>query len=462
MKKFVSKKSAVVAFMALCVSFNISAFADSISELNDKRENLKNQTEKTKGSLDETKKEKSDVLKEVERLDNELISVQKEINELNSKLEETKQELAKSQEDLEKASKDKKNQINIFKKRIRVMYESGNQGYLEIILESKDFSDFLKRLEYTDKIIEFDQNVIEEFEATEKRIKDNIENIKVKKEEIERLSDEEVAKKEILDKRIEEKEVLFEKLSDDEKKYLQELQNLENSDEQIRLLIQKEQARLAEKRKAAAEKAAREKAAAEKAARERAKSQSNVKSNNIVSPKTVPTPIQSPLDNNNNNNNSDNNQNNDNNANPDSNKETEEHENSSGGGKMLYPVPAYSGAQPTENYGYRVNPISGENELHTGVDLKADMNADVVAAAGGTVIVAGQRSGYGNTVIVDHGDGTSTLYAHNTSLNVSVGDEVKRGQVIAKAGTTGYSTGVHLHFEVRVNGMAVDPMPYLR
>jgi len=461
LKKFISKKSVAAAFMTLCVSFNISAFADSISELNDKRENLKNQTEKTKDSLSETKQEKSDVLKEVERLDNELISVQKEINQLNEKLEATKQELAKSEEDLKKASKDKESQINTFKKRIRVMYESGNQGYLEIILESKDFSDFLKRLEYTDKIIEFDQNVIEEYESTEKRIKDNIENIKVKKEEIERLSDEEVAKKEILDKRIEEKEVLFDKLSDEEKKYLQELQNLENSDEQIRLLIQKEQARLAEKRKADAQKAA-----AEKAARERANARNKTVSNNTFSPapEPAPTPTPVPADNNSNNDNNkndDSNKNNDNNT-QDSNNVTEEPETSSDGGKMLYPVPAYSGAQPTENYGYRVNPISGENELHTGVDLKATMNADVVAAASGTVIVAGQRSGYGNTVIVDHGDGTSTLYAHNTSLNVSVGDEVKRGQVIAKAGTTGYSTGVHLHFEVRVNGMAVDPMPYLR
>ena len=89
------------------------------------------------------------------------------------------------------------------------------------------------------------------------------------------------------------------------------------------------------------------------------------------------------------------------------------------------------------------------------------MNSDIVAAASGTVIYAGARGGYGNTVIIDHGDGTSTLYAHNSSLTVNVGDEVSKGQVIAKAGTSGYSTGVHCHFEVRVNGTAVDPTPYL-
>ncbi len=425
--------------MILCVSFNMSVSAEkSISELNKERNSLKNQSEKTQNSLDSTKKEKSDVLKEVERLDNELISVQKEINALNAKLEETKENLAQSEQDLEKASKDKENQIDTFKKRVRVMYESGNQGYLEIILESKDFSDFLKRIEYTDRIIEFDQNVIEKYEATEKRIKDNIENIKVKKEEIEQLSKEEEAKKAVLDKRIEEKEILFKKLSEDEKKYLQQLQDLKDADEEIRILIQKEQARLAQKRKEAAEKAAREEAKRKEAAK--AKANANTSNNNSSS---KPAETQNPSNNKTNSN------------------KTEEIQVTNSG-KMLYPVPAYSGAQPNEGYGYRTNPITGENELHKGVDLKATMNTDVVAAASGTVIVAGQRSGYGNTVIIDHGDGTSTLYAHNTTLSVNVGDEVKRGQVIAKAGTTGYSTGVHVHFEVRVNGMAVDPMPYLR
>ncbi len=409
--------------------------AKSISQLQKEQKDLKRQSDKTQNSLDGTQKEKSDVLIEVERLDNELMEVQREINSLNEKLEETKETLAKTQEDLKKANADKESQIDIFKERMRIIYENGTEGYFEIIFESEDFSDFLRRTEYADKIIEYDQNIIAQYEATEKRIAQDIENIKVKKEEVERLSAEEKEKKDVLDRRIEEKQELVKKLSEDEKLYLQQLQDLKDADEEIAVLIRKEQARLQAQKKAAAEKAEREKKAREAEAKAKTSNNNSSASNNNTS-------------------------NNTNNNSPSS--KPSNPVSSSNNGKMAYPVPASSGSAPNAPYGKRTNPISGKEEVHTGLDLKATMNADVVAAASGTVIFAGTKGGYGNTVIVDHGDGTSTLYGHNSSLTVNVGDEVSRGQVIAKAGTTGYSTGVHLHFEVRKNGMAVDPTPYLK
>jgi len=438
LKRFISKKLIFTVFLSLSLTFNMQIYgAKSISQLQNEQRDLKIQSNKTQSSLDGTKREKSEALTEVERLDNELTEVQKEINSLNKKLEETKETLTKTQEDLKKANADKESQIDIFRERMRIIYENGTEGYFEIILESEDFSDFLRRTEYADKIIEYDQNVIAQYEATEKRIARDIENIKVKKEEIEKLSKEEEEKKAVLDKRIEEKQELVKKLSEDEKLYLQQLQDLKDADEEIAVLIRKEQARLEAKKKAAAEKRAAEAAARANAAKNNSSSSNNNTNSNI-------------------NNNTNNTNNNPKSAKP-SNPAA-----SSSGGKMLYPVPAYSGAEPNESYGKRTNPISGKEEVHTGLDLKATMNTDVVAAASGTVIFAGTKGGYGNTVIVDHGDGTSTLYGHNSSLTVNVGDEVSRGQVIAKAGTTGYSTGVHVHFEVRKNGMAVDPTPYLK
>jgi len=129
----------------------------------------------------------------------------------------------------------------------------------------------------------------------------------------------------------------------------------------------------------------------------------------------------------------------------------------SGGGQLAWPA-----AGPvTSGYGYRTHPIFGDRRLHTGIDIGAPYGAPVVASAGGTVAYVGSMSGYGNVVVVDHGNGLSTTYNHLSSFNVGSGQSVSRGTQIGAVGCTGYCTGAHLHFEVRVNGSPVDPMPYL-
>lgn len=126
---------------------------------------------------------------------------------------------------------------------------------------------------------------------------------------------------------------------------------------------------------------------------------------------------------------------------------------------MAWPVPGYT--RITSNYGMRTHPITGIYKLHTGVDLGAPMGANFVAANDGVVTKAGYNGAYGNMVIIDHGGGISTLYAHGSEILVTVGQTVKKGDVILKVGSTGYSTGAHAHFEVRVNGQVVNPLPYI-
>ncbi|MEA4961885.1 hypothetical protein SDC9_86758 [bioreactor metagenome] len=129
------------------------------------------------------------------------------------------------------------------------------------------------------------------------------------------------------------------------------------------------------------------------------------------------------------------------------------------GGEMAWPAPGYT--KITSPYGYRNHPILKKKKLHTGVDIAVPLGKDIVAANSGKVIFSGPYGGYGNAIIIDHGGKTSTLYAHNSKLLVKEGDTVARGETIAKAGSTGLSTGPHLHFEVRINGAHTDPMPYI-
>ena len=129
------------------------------------------------------------------------------------------------------------------------------------------------------------------------------------------------------------------------------------------------------------------------------------------------------------------------------------------GGELAWPVPGYT--RITSKYAMRVHPITGQYKLHTGVDIGAPMGANFVAANDGVVVKAGPNTAYGNMVIIDHGGGISTLYAHGSEILVEVGQTVKRGDAILKVGSTGYSTGPHAHFEVRINGVTTDPLPYI-
>lgn len=132
------------------------------------------------------------------------------------------------------------------------------------------------------------------------------------------------------------------------------------------------------------------------------------------------------------------------------------------GGKMVWPMP--TNKKIASKYGNRLHPIYKVWKMHTGIDIGSKLNEKIVAAADGIVIYAGTRGGYGNCIIIDHGSGITTLYAHinNRGFLVQTGQRVKAGQAIAKAGKTGVATGPHLHFEVRKNGATQDPLKYVK
>ncbi|MEA4894425.1 MAG: peptidoglycan DD-metalloendopeptidase family protein [Oscillospiraceae bacterium] len=131
-----------------------------------------------------------------------------------------------------------------------------------------------------------------------------------------------------------------------------------------------------------------------------------------------------------------------------------------GSGTLIWPVSGTSTANVSSGFGYRIHPIFGDKRFHSGVDISANSGTTIMAADAGTVVSAVYSSSYGNYVVLSHGNGMVTLYAHMSSMAVSSGQTVTKGQTIGYVGSTGWSTGPHCHFEIKVNGQLVDPLTY--
>lgn len=427
--------------VSLTLAFVGVADAASVSQLQKQSSAFKNKISSVQSQINSTKQQKASTQSEIQELDRQLASVQAEITQLNTKIQETTANLNKSQQELKEAIATREAHYNTLKKRIRVMYEYGNSGYLEALLSSDNFSDFITRLEYTNKLVEYDNNVLKDYTHSEEVIATNVKTIAKDKKQIEDMKAEQAKKQQILDNNIARKNQIVKQLDSNQSTYEAQIADLQQQDANVQALIQKAEAE-AKAREAAAAKAKADAAAKAKAAAQAAKAKSSSSSRTKSSTRSKSSSYNTGSSNT-------------------SGGSSSATVYSSNGKHYQYPIPAYNGYKPNSGYGYRSSPIAGGTEFHTGVDLKATLNTDVIAAESGTVIYAGWRGGYGKCVIIDHGGGYSTLYAHNNVLKVSVGQTVQRGQVIAGAGTTGYSTGVHSHFEVRINGQHTNPTGYI-
>lgn len=427
--------------VSLTLAFVGVADAASVSQLQKQSSAFKNKISSVQSQINSTKQQKASTQSEIQELDRQLASVQAEITRLNTKIQETTANLNKSQQELKEAIATREAHYNTLKKRIRVMYEYGNSGYLEALLSSDNFSDFITRLEYTNKLVEYDNKVLKDYTHSEEVIATNVKTIAKDKKQIEDMKAEQAKKQQILDNNIARKNQIVKQLDSNQSTYEAQIADLQKQDANVQALIQKAEAE-AKAREAAAAKAKADAAAKAKAAAQAAKAKSSSSSRTKSSTRSKSSSYNTGSSNT-------------------SGGSSSATVYSSNGKHYQYPIPAYNGYKPNSGYGYRSSPIAGGTEFHTGVDLKATLNTDVIAAESGTVIYAGWRGGYGKCVIIDHGGGYSTLYAHNNVLKVSVGQTVQRGQVIAGAGTTGYSTGVHSHFEVRINGQHTNPTGYI-
>lgn len=362
-----------------------------VKQAKQQQEKATNQKQEAQHYVNKNTNYLKELLVQIDAVSNQLSKIAMDIENTEHDLRATAKQLDETKARIEERSR-------LLDSRIRLMYTDGAVSYLDVLLSSTSFTDFLERADSLQAIANQDHVLLEEHKHDKELIVQQQQQLEQDYAKVKKLyADAESHKSQLEAKEVEKQQLIA--------KYSEEIEQSEEiSEEQEALLIE-----LATKRAALEKEKNKLKAAQVYTYRKKSNGSGGFKGN---------------------------------------------------GGSMSVPV---SGARLSSNYGTRIHPITGVRKKHTGVDMAAPQGTDIHAAEGGVVIVAEWWSGYGNTVIIDHGGDVWTLYGHirNGGIKVEKGQQVKRGEKIAEVGSTGNSTGPHLHFEVRIDGNPVDPMPYL-
>jgi len=332
---------------------------------------------------------KNDLAEYVAQLDGQLVTIQSKIADLKGKIEEKEDEIVQTQGELESAIEDQNNQYEAMKKRIKFMYEKGDNLYMELIFSSTSFSDMLNKADYIEMLSAYDRKMLDQYVATR-------ELIELYKQQLE----EEMAYLEEAKTGVESEEASLNSLIDEKKDRIEQVGNDIDAKEAA---IAEYEADIKEQNETIA---ILEKVVAEEKARL-----------------------------------------------------AEESRLKYDGGMFKWPAPSYTAI--SSEYGNRMHPTLGVEKFHNGLDMAAPGGSPILAAYDGNVVAADYSSSMGNYIMIDHGDGLYTIYMHASALYVSKGNFVVKGQNIAAVGSTGRSTGNHLHFSVRLNGNYVNPWNYL-
>ncbi len=412
-------KKRVSVFLALLLlllsTANGSVFAstanEKLSEAERQMKELEQQLDNAKQLISSLQGSKADIESRVAELDKQLSTISSQINELSEKLDEktaeiddAEKELEKTGRELEEAEAQADDQYEDMKLRIRYMYENSmSSDLLNLFCRSGSITEFLSAVEYIRQLTEYDREQLIDYQEKVQRVANLEEQIREEKQSLEEDRDELAELKAVA----EEQKATVAALDTAKKNELMQvntyIDQAENTAEAYENEIAAQNEVIAEIRAEIAREEARRKAAAE-------------------------------------------------------NGETYEERNYDGGA-FVWPCPASH--RVTSDYGQRSSPTAGASTNHKGIDIGAPYGSAIVAAAPGEVSFAGYSSGAGNYVIINHGSGLRTVYMHASSLNVTQGQQVAAGDTVAFVGSTGISTGNHLHFGVSKDGEYVSPWNYL-
>lgn len=407
-----------------------SSSDSSLSNAQQEKEQLETALQEAQGLITELQNSQEDAETKIAELDQKMSDISDQMTGLEQKLDEKNSEISDTETLLAQSEENAAAQYASMKLRIQYMYENAqSMSYMELLCTSGSVSDFLNSVDYVYELSAYDRNMLEQYQNATQTVADTKAQLEQDYADLETMQTELQDQKSAVAALRGQKETELANIGsqldtaeDAAQTYQNEIAAQEEVIEEIKTQLALQAQREAE-RKAAAE------AEAKKQAEEAANSGTEVSTengNSGNSGRSTTDYVEPP---------------------------------SYTGGAFTWPCP--SSRRVTSEYGNRLSPTEGASSSHKGIDIGASYGADIVAAADGEVIYSGYSSAAGNHVIISHGNGLCTVYMHASSLNVSVGDAVSAGQSIAKVGSTGISTGNHLHFGVSVNGSYVSPWDYL-
>ena len=359
---------------------------------------------------------KIDSVSEFKRqLDEDAAVATADYEEKQAALDETVYRIGENETKLAEVTAELNEKHGVLKNRVRDIYINGQISYLDVLFGAQDFGDFLTRMDLLKRVIIRDSELVADVLAYQNEIKEVGKQLEADKKVQEELAAKAEAAKDIKLEKVAQQQALIDLMQNDKEIYNQQYDEMMASSAEVGRLIQENKYRKAaeeESRRRQAEEAKR------RAEMEAAAINSNV---DIVE------------------------------------FGEDEYIMQSNGGGMIFPI----SGPITSEFGWRTHPIFGNQRFHSGLDIGGDYGMPIHAAQGGIVSEAGWIGGYGNTIMIDHGGGIVTLYGHNESLAVGVGQSVNQGDIVAYCGSTGNSTGPHCHFEVRLGGEPVSPWDYL-
>ena len=366
-----------------------------IDELKEQRNVIRAQRQEKQAIVEALEAEKADVVAQKQAMDERNMYTLQQIQLNNQEIELYDEMIAEKAAELAEAQRLEEEQLERYRARVRAMEENGGYNILAIISKSDSFSDMLTAMDDVGEIMESDRQLEDAYIAAREYTESVKADYENTRSELEELKAQLKAEQEELEKDIEEAIQIILDLEND----------LENRQAEYEAIMAAEDAANATIDKLVAELEAQRAAEAAAAAAAAGGGSGGGSAN--------------------------------------------------ASGSFLWPVASY--VYVSSRFGLRVHPITGKTKSHTGIDIASNQGTAVYASDGGTVTLAGWNGGYGNCIMIDHGNGYVTLYGHLSSISVSVGQTVSQGATIGAVGSTGNSTGPHLHFEVLKNGTRIDP-----